>query len=353
MKQLLTLLTIVCFAIYGYAQQNYHYETLSAITTFDGRGDKAQLLATVYDNVDDGEQLYSSFYTSQGYDSHGGNSRNDYVRVTVTDANGTIQYLDYIQISDQLERSGPAQEIINPMSNMSSAYAASICSQQYGAVKRARRNAKSFEIKRSLPLDNTVYQAPAISNSNESPATNGSVIINNYPCGTCPQGTTSDPDIPPAPSNPDYGTFGNGTYGQNAGYGFQNQPNYPNDNFGQCTYAKDNFPHLYQQYLSTGKKNVFNILSTQQRKAAKKCVTGKTWFGRNWPWVIPAGLALGSTTAYLLSNRGQTVRRITTDPNNPNGPDHNDNALNFSATIIQNQGFNSPGLGVTFRLGGG
>jgi hypothetical protein len=141
MKHFLVLGFLLFCAVSGYAQD---YQ-IKAITTFDGRADKPEILATIYNIVDDGEQLDASFFASNGYDARGGNTRSDFVRVTVRDANGIVRYLDYIQISNSLELT--AREIINPMSNISSNYAKSICSQQYAALKRARIRAKQFEMR--------------------------------------------------------------------------------------------------------------------------------------------------------------------------------------------------------------
>jgi len=176
MKKILTLLITLCCAYMMYPQQqtDYHYEILATRTVMDGKGSKAKILNNVYDVIDDGEQLFATNYQSNGYDNNGGNTRDDYVRVRIIDADGFVRYVDYIQLSDSREQEALRLGLIDGQSNGSSSEQSKICLDQLAALKRARRMAKRYEIKRDILKP----QISALDGANQT------IIINNncYPC---------------------------------------------------------------------------------------------------------------------------------------------------------------------------
>lgn len=70
-------------------------------------------------------------------------------------------------------------------------------------------------------------------------------------------------------------------------------------NIGECSLAgvQEQYPELTELYLYTGDLDAFEPLKYQYGKyeyrRVKDCVTGKTWFGRNWGW-IAGGVALAT-----------------------------------------------------------
>lgn len=194
------------------------------------------------------------------------------------------------------------------------------------------------------------YSPPAVTTTTTTvPSTTGPTTVNVY-CEPCQKDKITQQGGVTQPDNQDfsnYGNFGTGTYGQGPSHSSGSQQNY-NDNFATCTYAKDNFPQLYNQYLQTGKLSTFNVLSGPQKRLAKKCVSGKSYFGRNWGWIAPVALSALGTGAYLLSSAPTQKVRVV-NPNNPtikpDGPIHNPSSIKFGATVINNQGFNALGLG--------
>jgi hypothetical protein len=89
----------------------------------------------------------------------------------------------------------------------------------------------------------------------------------------------------------------------------------------ECTVLKQKYPSMFELYEKTRSKKVFNSVNWSERLDLKRCATGKTYFGRNWGWIVPLAAGLVFTGIDAVSNDVNVIWGKTQN-NNPGGIIH-------------------------------
>lgn len=286
-----------------------------------GKNDKPAIAAKIIEILDvSGTYIQPTFVKNKGYGKDG-----TFSYIYIND-----KYFDKVQFLDETEKK--LRYIINPASTVSAKDAQEACSTQLAVLRSAYNQAKK------LGIYNTTKQKVYIDNSNSdinvyNPDIEGTVVPVKINSNDFQINENEFQQPQENPSGINYGRIKNVDYSLNKKVSpivYQAQPatyQVPSTTYqtvsyvDECTVLHQKYPSLFELYQQTQSKKVFNNVNWSERLDLKRCATGKTYFGRNWGWIVPLAAGLVFTGIDAVSDDVNVIWGKTQN-NNPGGIIH-------------------------------
>jgi hypothetical protein len=327
MKKLFSIIFLLCIQ-YSQSQQifteagtgnKYYYiesrEFVPAKIKILGKNDKPAIAAKIIEILNvSGTYIRPTFVKNKGYGKGG-----TFSYIYIND-----KYFDKVQFLDETEKK--LRYIINPASTVSAKDAQEACSTQLAVLRSAYNQAKK------LGIYNTTKQKVYIDDSN--PDIEETVVPVKINSNDFQINENEFQQLQENPSGINYGRIKNVDYSLNkkvsplvyqeqaTTYQVPSTTHQTVSYIDECTVLQQKYPSLFELYQKTQSKKVFNNVNWSERLDLKRCATGKTYFGRNWGWIVPLAASLVFTGIDAVSNDVNVIWGKNQPNNNPGGIIH-------------------------------